>query len=327
MARSLVRGPVPAFLSAFLSAVLLLALPAAAAFPERPITLSLGFSAGGSSDVTARAFGPYMEKYLPPGAKIVIENKPGGDGVNMYRALAREKPDGYNLGLLVSPNAIAVLHEGKNLRYDLDSFDYIGQIIKDYTTLTVAKDSRFKTLGEMIEWGRQNPRGITVGLTGFSGAFVAIRSMFQLAKVEVTYVPFGGGELSTALLGGHITASGVNLASAGAYKDVQRILVVFAEERLAGLKDIPTVRENGYDVVGVTTRGIVAPKGLPADVREILVKAVAQASQDPGYHEYLRKGGLLPGYLDPDAYAAYIRAVYKQHGEIWARDPWIRTGK
>jgi tripartite-type tricarboxylate transporter receptor subunit TctC len=123
----------------------------------------------------------------------------------MYRELAAARPDGYTLGLIVSPNAIAVLHEGKNLRYSLESYDYLGQLMNDYATLTVAKDSRFKTLKEMLDWARANPRKLTIGVAGLSGINIQIREMFLKAGAEVTFVPFkGGGDLSSALLGGHI---------------------------------------------------------------------------------------------------------------------------
>jgi tripartite-type tricarboxylate transporter receptor subunit TctC len=140
----------------------------------------------------------------------------------------------------------------------------------------------------------------------------------------VTFVPFkGGGDLSSALLGGHIDASGVNLTSATTYKDLQRILVVFSEMRLDGLENIPTVRESGIDVVAVTNRGIVAPRGLPNGIRNILVGAVAKAAQDPEYHAVLRQDSLVPAYLALEDYQKYMQSVYDQYGAIWKRRPWI----
>jgi tripartite-type tricarboxylate transporter receptor subunit TctC len=298
---------------------------ALAAFPDRPITLKLGFSAGGSSDISARAFMQFLEKYLPAGSTVVIDYKPGADGLIMYRDLAASKPDGYTLGLLVSPNAISVLHEGKNLHYNLDSYEYLGQLMADYATLTVANESRFKTLKQMLEWARQNPGKLTIGVTGLSGIYIPIREMFLKQGTEVTFVPFkGGAELSTALLGGHIDASGVNLTSATSYKDVQRVLAVFSDKRLDGMQDIPTVRESGIDIVAETNRGIVGPRGLPDDVRKVLVEAIGRAAQDPEYHVVLRNNSLSPAYLALDDYRKYVQAVYDQYGEIWKRSPWVK---
>src|ERR1700720_709304 len=96
---------------------------ALAGFPDRPITLKLGFSAGGSSDISARAFLQVLEKYLPAGSTVVVGYKARADGLIMGREVAASKPDGYPLGLLVSPNAISVLHEGKNVHYNVDSYD------------------------------------------------------------------------------------------------------------------------------------------------------------------------------------------------------------
>ena len=295
-----------------------------AGFPDRPITLKLGFSAGGSSDISARAFLQVLEKYLPAGSTIVVEYKPGADGLIMNRDVATSKPDGYTLGLLVSPNAISVLHEGKNVHYNLDSYEYLGQLMADYATLTVANDSRFKNLKELLDWARQNPGKLTIGVTGLTGVYIPIREMFHKAGVEVTFVPFkGGAELSTALLGGHIDASGVNLTSATSYKDVQRVLAVFSEKRLEGMEDIPTVHESGIDIVAVTNRGIVAPRGLPTDARKVLVDAIGKAAQDPEYQAALRKNSLSPAYLAEDDYKNYVQSVYKEYGEIWKRSPWV----
>jgi tripartite-type tricarboxylate transporter receptor subunit TctC len=298
---------------------------ALAAFPERPIALKLGFSAGGSSDISARAFLQFLEKYLPAKSTVVVEYKPGADGLIMYRDLAASKPDGYTLGLLVSPNAISVLHEGRNLHYNLDSYEYLGQLMADYATLTVAKDSRFKGLKEMLEWAQQNPGKLTIGVTGLSGIYIPIREMFLKVRAEVTFVPFkGGAELSTALLGGHIDASGVNLTSATSYKDVQRVLAVFSDKRLEGMQDIPTVRESGIDIVAETNRGVVAPRGLPDDTRKVLVEAIGKAAQDPEYHAVLRINSLSPAYLALDDYKKYVHSVYDQYGEIWKRSPWVK---
>jgi tripartite-type tricarboxylate transporter receptor subunit TctC len=298
---------------------------ALAGFPERPITLKLGFSAGGSSDISARAFLQVLEKYLPAGSTVVVEYKPGADGLIMYRDLASSKPDGYTLGLLVSPNAISVLHEGRNLHYDLNSYDYLGQLMADYATLTVANNSRFKGPNDMLDWARHNPGKLTIGVTGLSGIYIPICEMFLRAGAEVTFVPFkGGAELSTALLGGHIDASGVNLTSATSYKDVQRVLAVFSEKRLEGMDDVPTVRESGIDIIAVTNRGVVAPRGLPDAVRNVLVEAIGKAAQDPEYHAALRNNSLSPAYLALDDYKKYIQSVYDQYGEIWKRSPWVK---
>lgn len=297
---------------------------ACATFPERPITLKLGFSAGGSSDISARAFMRFFEKNLPAGSTVVIEYKSGSDGIVMYRDLAASPPDGYSLGLFVLPNGIAALHEGRVLRYGLDSYEYLGQLMADYATLTVAKTSRFKTLQEMIGWARQNPRKLTIGVTGLNGIYIPIREMFMRAGCQVTFVPFkGGGELSAALLGGHIDASGVNLTSSTSYNDTQRVMAVFSEKRLDGMEGIPTVLESGVDIVAMTNRGIVAPRGLPNDVRKVLVEAIGKAAQDSEYHAVLRKNSLSPAYLPPDDFSKYVRSVYDQYGEIWKRNPWV----
>lgn len=296
---------------------------ALAAFPERPITLSIGFSPGGSSDLSARVFAQYLEKYLPAGSRIVIENKPGADGTINNRDIASAKPDGYRLGWFITPAAISVLHEGKDVRYDLDSFTYIGQLMTDYNVLVVATGSPYKTVDDMIDYARKNPGKLAIGVTGFNGPFLAARELFSQAKVEVNWVPFsGGGDMSTAVLGGHIAASVIGLPSALGYK-TQRVLVVFSEERLPGLQDIRTARDSGYDVVGYNNRGVVAPKGIPEDVRAVLGEAVRKVANDPGYIASLTKEHVFPAYMGLEDYRKHVRGLYDNLGKIWAKEPWV----
>lgn len=311
---------VPAGLAAGLLAA---PAPASADFPERPITLFLGFAPGGSSDITARQFVPYLEKQLPEGTSVIVENRPGADGANMLRELSTAPADGYSLGLLTSPNTIAVLHEGREVNYTLDSFDYLGQLIAEYGTLTVAKDGQFATFEELVEWGKAHPGELSIGVTGFSGIYIGLRELFQLAGVEVVFATFkSGGDLSTALLGGHIHASGVNLTSALNFADTQTVMLVLADAKVDGV-DAPIARDLGYDVVINTTRGIIAPKGLPDATRVLLEEAIAKAATDPEYEGKLREKALTPSHLDGEAYRAYLQSVYDQFGEIWARAPWI----
>ena len=294
-------------------------------YPTRPIVLNVGFSPGGSSDISARTFMRFLEQELP-GSSIVVENRPGADGANMYRYMSQAEPDGYNIGLIISPTAFSKLHEGAELGYGVESFDYLGQLMADYTVLPVPLDSEFTTLQEMIDFGKANPGKLAIGVTGFSGPYVAVRQLFQDAGVEVTWVPYGsGGEISAALLGGFLHTAAINLPSVISYKDTLRPLVIFSPERLDDLPDTPTVKESGYDVIAEVNRGIIAPAGLPEDVKAILVEAVRKAANDPAYHEELRKVYVSPDYLGPDDYEAKSKEIFQKYGEIWAKDPWLQN--
>lgn len=318
--------PAVAALAALGAAVFAAAPAAAQDYPSQPIVINVGFSPGGSSDISARTFARFLEQHLPGDASVVVENRPGGDGANMYRYVAGSKPDGYTLGLIITPTAVSKLHEGRDLQYDMNSFDYVGMLMSDYTVLPVANDSQFKTLADMVEFGKEKAGQLTIGVTGFSGPYIAQRELFKKAGVEVTWVPYnGGGELSAALLGGHVHGSAVNLPSAVSYKDTQRPLVVFAPKRLEDLSDVPTVVESGYDVVGEVNRGIVAPANLPKAVSDVLVKAVADAATDPAYIAELKKVNVVPDYRGPAEYRKLVENAYETYGEIWKTDPWLKN--
>lgn len=294
----------------------------AAGYPERPIILSNGFGAGGSADITARVFATFLEKYLPPGARVINENKPGADGGVNNRDIAMQKPDGYRLGWFITPAAISAMHE-RDVGYKVDSFTYIGQLMVDYNVIVVAAVSPYKTLGDMIEYGRANPGKVTIGITGFNGPYIDARELFRQAGVEINWVPFsGGGELSTSLMGGHVSASVIGLPAALG-NSAQRALAIFSEQRLPGMPNTGTVRESGYDIVGHNERGVVAPGGLPDDVRTILVEAVRKVAADPEYTASLAKQTVFPAYLGPDEYRRRMHEMYDRFGAIWARTPWM----
>ena len=293
-------------------------------YPERPIVINVGVSPGGSSDISARAFARFLEEEIP-GSSVVVENRPGADGANMYRYVAQAEPDGYTLALIISPTAFSKLHEGTELGYGIDSFDYIGQLMADYTVLPVAVDSEFQTLEDMIEFARENPGDLAIGVTGFSGPYIAVNQLFDQAGVDVTWVPYGsGGEIRAALLGGVIHSAAINLPSTISYSDTLRPVVVFAPERLELLPDTPTAVESGYDVVAEVNRGIIAPAGLPEDIHSTLETAVRNIVNDPEYQEELAEVFVSPDHLGSEEYEAEAEAIYEEYGRIWEEDPWIQ---
>jgi tripartite-type tricarboxylate transporter receptor subunit TctC len=267
-----------------------------AAWPEKPITITVGFGAGGTTDVAARAVGELVSKKL--GQPVVIENKPGAGGAVAATALTKQAADGYNLVALTS-TTIALDPQMTPLGYGLDDFTYIAAI------------------GDFPEGFIALPKH---GWKTLSDAFAANKANGKLTYASTTsldrMMTKGGAEAVTQVLGGH-----VDLAySSGAYYPQAKagnlsVLAVLSDKRVGGLPDVPTLKELGYGVSSVNLILYVAPKNLPADIKAKLTAAFEEAGKDPSTVALMEKRSLNNIVLTGDELAKTMKAhaeSYKQ---------------
>ncbi|MCD0503448.1 tripartite tricarboxylate transporter substrate binding protein [Bordetella petrii] len=304
-----------------------LASPAAQAdYPEHPINMVVSYGPGGGTDLIARALAPYIEKYLGNGATIVVLNRPGAGGAIGFAEIARAKPDGYTIGFLNTPNMITIPIERK-AQYHWTDFDLIGNLIDDPDSFAVNTSSNIKNLKDLAEYAKANPGKVTVGTTGIGSDDHLSMLLFEKATgTKLTHVPYkGAGEVRSAISSGEIAMAAMNIGEAMAYIKAgspMRDLGVMSQERSPIAPDLPTFKEQGHDIIMSSLRGIGAPKGLPADVKEKLVKAVQQAVQDPGFQEKAKTMYAPLRYLAPAEYEAELRANEELFQAFWKDTPW-----
>jgi tripartite-type tricarboxylate transporter receptor subunit TctC len=261
---------------------------AGAAWPEKPITITVGFGAGGTTDVAARAVGEVLSRRL--GQPVVIENKPGAGGAVAATALMKAPADGYNL-VATTSTTITFDPHATQLAFGIGDFTYVaatGEFPEAYIALP---DKGWKTLADALAAGKQNGLNYasTTSIDRVVSALIAKKSGTALSAVPTR----GGAEAVTQVMGGH-----VDLAySSGAYfpqaKAGQvKVLAVLGDKRVSGLPDAPTLLELGYDVASVSLILFVAPKDLPADVRQKLWDAFAAAAKDEKIVELMDKRNL-----------------------------------
>lgn len=288
----------------------------AAEFPTKPVTLMVGFVPGGPSDIQARAIATGAEPFL--GQPVVVANKSGASGTVMMTTLATSKPDGYTLCL--TPGSVAVAPYFVKVSYDLTKdFTYLIALAVQNDSLTVRADSPWKTLKEAIEYARQNPDMVKIGTPGVGISVSIIAEMVgRQAGVKWTIVPFkGAGEVTPALLGGHIhigtnTGEQFNLVKAGKL----RLLAVATPERLKEFPDAPTLRELGFDLVTFTLCGILGPPGIPEPVAKKLTEAFAKAKDQPAYLEIVKSLNLTPLISTGKDFQRLLAEHYKRIGEF-----------
>src|SRR5210317_1354163 len=186
-------------------ALSLFATAALADYPEKPIEVIVGYSAGGGTDVMARTVAKFLEEELGEGASVVIKNMPGAGGQIGFTEVAKATPDGYTLGTFNLPAALALTHD-RDADYDVNSYTYLANFVEDPNTITVAASSPFQTLGELLDAAKADPGAITLGLSSLGGNDHFGANMIAAASgAEFTLVPFkGASNARTAIMGGHV---------------------------------------------------------------------------------------------------------------------------
>ncbi|CAO3418968.1 tripartite tricarboxylate transporter substrate binding protein [Azospirillum endophyticum] len=327
VARLTIRGAVAAGLTASAMAATVGPGAARAAYPEKPISLIVGYAAGGGSDFIARSLAPFIEKELGGSARVMVMNRPGAGGEIGFAAIADAAPDGYTIGLVNSPNVVTIPIE-RHARFSLDRLDPLYNLVDDPGSFVVHKDSPFRSLADVAAFARANPNNVTVGTTGIGSDDHLAMLMFQrLTQTQLTHVPFpGSADANRALLGRHIQVASMNIGESARARegDPIRILGVMTDRRSEQAPDVPTFKELGFDVRMSSLRGLAAPAGLPPDIRAELVDAIDKAVQHPEFQDIARKAYQPLRLLPPDRYAAELKAQEATFRRIWKETPWLK---
>jgi len=299
---------------------------AAAAYPERPITMLIAYSPGGGTDLVARALAPYIEKNLGGDAKIVIVNRAGAGGEIGFAALAAAPADGYTIGFVNTPPLLTIPIE-RQAQFHWQRFDYIGNIIDDPCNFSVHADTNIASLREIAAYAKANPGEVTVGSTGIgSDDHLAMLMFERAAGVKMRHIPFkGSADVRAAIAGKQIMVAAINIGEALQYQKggtPLRQLVQMSPARTNLAPDLATAREQGYDIELSSLRGVAAPRGLPPEIRERLVKAVERSVADPEFQAKAAQFFAPLRYLAPAQYEALVREADEQFRQLWKELPW-----
>jgi tripartite-type tricarboxylate transporter receptor subunit TctC len=301
--------------------VLIAAPPAAAQYPDRPLTILTGYPPGGMVDIVSRALSEGLKKNFPKGVAIV--SRPGAGGSLAVAELVQAKPDGHTL--ILAPLSTLVIHPQLNdLPYKTpDDYEPIINVVSFYSLITVKADAPWNTIQEFISAGKASPGKLRVGSPGEgTSSHLNLEELKRLAGVNFTHVPFSGwGESSPALLGGHIEGL---VAQPGEVKPLvegkkMRVLMVFQPTRHASFPDAPTSKELGWSAVSGAWFAFVAPKGTPGPVLKYIHDAVRAAMDDPQFLNTIKQRVIDVDYRAGDQLRADLWKEYRYHTEILTR--------
>ena len=277
-----------------------------APFPQKgPIEITVLFPAGSSADVTARLLADGMSKAL--GQRVLVVDRPGAGGAIGYKYVAAQKPDGY--ALVWNSNSISTTYYSGQLPFDYRAFDAVARVLSESPVLAVRADARWKTLKDFIAEARAKPGAIAVGHSGVgSHTHISLAALLNVAGAQVTEVPFGAAQVVPSLLGGHVDAIlQLPAALSGPIKQGQvRLLAALIPERDPALPDVPTAKEQGYDVALEAWRGIAAPKGTPFRVIRELESAIREVAESAEFAKSAENLGVRPAFLPAAEFSEQI---------------------
>ena len=280
----------------------------AQSYPSQPIKLIVPFAPGGAVDQVARIIGPVLSKRL--GQAIVVENRPGAAGSVGAGELARAKPDGYTMMLALDSQAINH-HMVKSLPFDtFKSFDYLNLLVTLPQVLVVRNALPTQTVPELVAYIRSHP-GTSYGSAGTGSAgHINSASLAIAYNLQTTHIPYkGAGPLLTDLLGGHIdfAFAGLSVMLPHIKAAKVRAIAVSAAKRNPQLPDVPTVAESlpGFEIP--TWIGLVAPTGLPLDVRDKVLAAMRDTMAQPEVRSRLGDSAFQVMNSTPEEFVARVK--------------------
>lgn len=270
-------------------------------YPDKPITFIVPFGAGGALDVVARMLEKSSVKHL--GQPLVILNKPGSAGALGWNELVTAAPDGYTIGISSSELFLHPLYGNSKYNY-LTALEPLAQISSTPFIMVVQANQPWETAADLVKYAKEHPGELKFGHSGIGSIPHVVGEAFsKSASITLDQVPFrSAAEAITALLGGHIQVVLINPGTAKEYikSGMLKTLAVTDANRLIDpvFSNVPTFKEQGFELYYGSRLGLVAPKDMPADVKAKLVEGLKSMLTDPNFKKELASMGLQYEYLD-----------------------------
>jgi tripartite-type tricarboxylate transporter receptor subunit TctC len=304
------------------------AAQAQAAYPTRPITLINPFPPGGAADVVGRPFAAVLEPIVKQA--VVIETKAGAAGQVGAQFAASAKPDGYTLLVhIVSISGFAEVDKlfGRPPKFTRADFIPIARFTEGPMALVVNDQTPYKPLKDLVDDAKKRPNDIVFSSSGLYGALHLPTALFmKAAGIQMRHLPTnGGGPALTAILGNNAQVLVTSIAAANAHIKAGKLraLACLSEKRAASLPDVPTMKEQGFDVLFSLWVGLFAPKGTPEPIIKTLRDDSKKAVDTEQFKKAIDNIGDVVAYLDQpdftkfwDADAKRVEAAVQSIGKV-----------
>jgi tripartite-type tricarboxylate transporter receptor subunit TctC len=287
------------------------ALPAAAQnYPARPVTLIVPWGAGGGTDATARIIGTLLEKDI--GQPVNVVNRTGGSGVVGHAAIASAPPDGYTIGLATVE--IGMMHWQGLTELTGASYTPIGLVNADPAGIQVRADAPYKDVKDLLAAIKANPGKFKASGTGQGGIWhLAIAGLLRDQKIDPAALPWvpsnGAAPGLQDMVAGGIEVAPVSLPEARSLIDAGKVksLAIMNDKPSTLYPNVPTLKSvTGSDWTMAAWRGIVAPKGIPNDVRDKLAASIRKIAASKEYTDFMASRGFGVIYAGPEDFAKFM---------------------
>jgi putative tricarboxylic transport membrane protein len=278
--------------------------------PSKPVQFVVPYAPGGGSDVLARSIGSIIQEQKLNPTPLVVVNQAGGSGTVGTTAVAQSPGNDHMLVTFISGQVAAPLVAGKGTATYKD-LTLIAGLAIDEQLIVVKADSPFKSIEDVVAAAKAKPGTITIGGTATGQEDQMCNRIFERAAgVKLRYVPFNsGGEVLTALIGGHTDLSWANPSEFVSQWEAKlvRPVAVAKEKRLEKWKDVPTFKEKGLDVTFKMFRGIAAPPGIPPAAAAYYEGLFKRLADSPAWKEkYLDKYMLTPAWMGSKEFSGFV---------------------
>jgi tripartite-type tricarboxylate transporter receptor subunit TctC len=293
---------------------------AQAPWPNRPLTLVVGFPPGGQTDFAARVLQNGLQQSL--GQSVVIDNRGGAGGNLGTEAVMRAKPDGYTL-LVGNANPLVINpHTMPSMTFNPLELEPVAMMLQSGLVFCTHPSVPAKTVAEFAAWAKLKKGDVDYGSASAGSLSHVAMELFRarIGGPEITHVPYrGSGPAVQDFIAGRfqIMADGASVLAPFIEAKQLNALMVTTAERIPAFKDVPTAAEQGLaDFVVLAWIGLFAPKGTPPEILQRANAAVNAACNDPVIRERITSRGDMPGGGTPEELAATVRRDYARWGEV-----------
>ena len=281
--------------------------PASAQYPERPIKMIVPWAAGGDTDNIFRPFATELQKHI--GQTVVIANVGGASGTVGAREAKNAAPDGYTVYAVHDYIHLTFYAGISDVKYS--DFEPICLVSATPSVLTASAKTPWKSWQELADDAKKRPGEITVGATLGSTSHIFPALIEKAAGLKFKYVSYDGlAPRMNALLGGHINLTDSNLTQKGKVEaGLLRFIAIASEKRDPETPDVPTLKELGMNIVYEVVRGILMPKGTPAQVRVKLEEGCSKATKEPTFAQSMKAQGTRVAFLNASDYGRFLQKI------------------
>lgn len=294
-----------------------------ASYPEQPITMIVPFPAGGGADAAGRLLARHLERKL--GQPVVVVNRAGAGGEIGFTAIARAKPDGYTIGVVTAPNVV-VLPIQRAAQYKLADLAPIANLVEDVGMFFVQKQHRFRNIKDLVAEAKAKPGSVNLATTGNGGLpHFALLSLQKNTGAKLMAVPYSGtSPIRQAVLSGDVDLGFITIADAASDLEggLVRSLGQAAEQRSPTAQQMPTLREQGVDVVVSALRGVAAPARTPVAVLQVLSDTIAAIARSPEFQREATLQKMPVRFMPSQAFQRELERQDHEYRALWRASPW-----